>query len=53
MCKAGAYQVYIQSNCNIGLVMHLLNHSSIVMTLAYLGLNQVSTEEMLDSIDFG
>ena len=29
--------VYTQSNYNIGLVMHLLNHSSEAMTLTYLG----------------
>ena len=53
MRKTGAYRVYVQSNYNIGLVMHLLNHSSEAMTLTYLGLDQASTEEMLDNIDFG
>nr|WP_159372559.1 tyrosine-type recombinase/integrase [Ligilactobacillus acidipiscis]SNZ28670.1 integrase/recombinase plasmid associated, putative [Ligilactobacillus acidipiscis]SPM00138.1 integrase/recombinase plasmid associated, putative [Ligilactobacillus acidipiscis] len=53
MRKTGAYRVYMQSNYNIGLVMHLLNHSSEAMSLAYLGLDQASTEEMLDNIDFG
>ncbi|MDT6953734.1 site-specific integrase [Companilactobacillus alimentarius] len=53
MRKTGAYRVYTQSNYNIGLVMHLLNHSSESMTLAYLGLDQASTESMLDQIDFG
>lgn len=53
MRKTDAYRVYVQSNYNIGLVMHLLNHSSEAMTLAYLGLDQASTEEMLDNIDFG
>lgn len=53
MRKAGAYRVYVQSNYNIGLVMKLLNHSSEAMTLAYLGLDQVSREHMLDKIDFG
>ena len=53
MRKTGAYRVYVQSNYNIGLVMKLLNHSSEVMTLAYLGLDQVSREHMLDKIDFG
>lgn len=53
MRKTGAYRVYTQSNYNIGLVMHLLNHSSEAMTLAYLGLDQASTESMLDQIDFG
>ena len=38
---------------NIGLVMHLLNHSSEAMTLTYLGLDQASRETMLDQIDFG
>jgi len=38
MRKTGAYRVYTQSNYNIGLVMHLLNHSSEAMTLAYLGM---------------
>ena len=52
MRKTGAYRVYTQSNYNIGLVMHLLNHSSEAMTLAYLGLDQASTETMLDQIDF-
>ena len=45
--------VYTQSNYNIGLVMHLLNHSSEAMTLTYLGLDQASRETMLDQIDFG
>jgi len=53
MRKTGAYRVYTQSNFNIGLVMHLLNHSSEAMTLAYLGLDQASQETMLDQIDFG
>ena len=53
MRKTGAYRVYMQSNYNIGLVMHLLNHSSESMALAYLGLDQASTEEMLYNIDFG
>ncbi|AUJ31051.1 MAG: site-specific integrase [Liquorilactobacillus hordei] len=53
MRKTGAYRVYAQSNYNIGLVMNLLNHSSEAMTLAYLGLNQASQENMLDRIDFG
>jgi integrase len=53
MRKTGAYRVYTQSNYNIGLVMHLLNHSSEAMTLAYLGLDQASQEAMLDQIDFG
>nr|WP_270228477.1 hypothetical protein [Lactococcus garvieae] len=45
--------VHTQSNYNIGLVMHLLNHSSEAMTLTYLGLDQASRETMLDQIDFG
>jgi len=53
MRKTGAYRVYTQSNYNIGLVMHLLNHSSEAMTLTYLGLDQASQETMLDQIDFG
>jgi len=53
MRKTGAYRVYMQTNYNIGLVMHLLNHSSEAMTLAYLGLDQSSTETMLNQIDFG
>ena len=53
MRKTGAYRVYTQSNYNIGLVMHLLNHSSEAMTLTYLGLDQASRETMLDQIDFG
>ena len=53
MRKTGVYRVYVQSNYNIGLVMKLLNHSSEAMTLAYLGLDQVSREHMLDKIDFG
>ena len=53
MRKTGVYRVYTQSNYNIGLVMHLLNHSSESMTLAYLGLDQASTENMLNQIDFG
>ena len=53
MRKTGAYRAYTQSNYNIGLVMNLLNHSSEAMTLTYLGLDQASTENMLDKIDFG
>lgn len=53
MRKTGAYRVYTQSNYNIGLVMHLLNHSSEAMTLTYLGLDQASRETMLDQVDFG
>lgn len=53
MRKTGAYRVYVQSNYNIGLVMKLLNHSSEAMTLEYLGLDRVSTERALDTIDFG
>ena len=53
MRKTGAYRVYTQSNYNIGLVMHLLNHSSEAITLTYLGLDQASRETMLDQIDFG
>lgn len=53
MRKTGAYRVYVQSNYNIGLVMKLLNHSSESMTLAYLGLDQQSREDLLDQIDFG
>mgnify|MGYP000864102137 FL=1 len=53
MRKTGAYRVYTQSNYNISLVMHLLNHLSEYMTLTYLGLNQDSRETMLNQIDFG
>lgn len=53
MRKTGAYRVYEQTNHNIALVMKLLNHSSERMTLAYLGLDQDSTEQILDHIDFG
>lgn len=52
MRKTGAYRVYQQSNHDIGLVMHLLNHSSEKMTLAYLGLDRESVEDKLDKIDF-
>lgn len=53
MRKTGAYRVYTQSNYNIGLVMNLLNHSSEAMTLAYLGLDQASQENMLGQTNFG
>ena len=53
MRKTGAYRVYQQTNHNIGLVMKLLNHSSEEMTLAYLGLDQDTREQILDTIDFG
>lgn len=52
MRKTGAYRVYVQSRHNIALVMKLLNHSSEQMTLAYLGLDQETTESMLDKINF-
>lgn len=53
MRKTGAYRVYVQSNYNIGLVMKLLNHSSEQVTLNYLGLDQVTRENLLDKVDFG
>lgn len=53
MRKTGAYRVYTQSNYNIGVVMHLLNHSSEAITLTYLGLDQASRKTMLDQIDLG
>lgn len=53
MRKTGAYRVYVQSNYNIGFVMKLLNHSSEAVTLNYLGLDQKTTENLLDKIDFG
>ena len=52
MRKTGAYRVYTQTHYNIGLVMSLLNHSSEDMTLKYLGLDQVSREQMLDKVSF-
>lgn len=52
MRKTGAYRVYTQTHYNIGLVMSLLNHSSEAMTLKYLGLDQVSREQMLDQVNF-
>lgn len=52
MRKTGAYRVYVQTHYNIGLVMELLNHSSEAMTLKYLGLDQVSREQMLDQVKF-
>ena len=52
MRKTGAYRVYTQTHYNIGLVMSLLNHSSEAMTLKYLGLDQVSREQMLDKVRF-
>ena len=50
MRKTGAYRVYKQTHYNIGLWMSLLNHSSEAMTLKYLGLDQVSREQMLDEV---
>ena len=52
MRKTGAYRVQTQTHYNIGLVMSLLNHSSEAMTLKYLGLDQVSREQMLDKVSF-
>ena len=52
MRKTGAYRVYTQTHYNIGLVISLLNHSSEAMTLKYLGLDQVSREQMLDKVSF-
>ena len=52
MRKTGAYRVYTQTHYNSGLVMSLLNHSSEAMTLKYLGLDQVSREQMLDKVSF-
>lgn len=53
MRKTGAYRIYQQSEYNIGLVMHLLNHSSASSTLSYLGLDLTSQQRALDKIDFG
>lgn len=53
MRKTGAYRVYEQTNYNIGFVMNLLNHSDQKATLAYLGLDTVTKEAMLDTINFG
>lgn len=52
MRETGAYRVYTQNHYNIGLVMSLLKHSSESMTLKYLGLDQVSREQMLDEVKF-
>lgn len=43
----------MQSNYNIGLVIHSLNHFSEAMALTYLVLDQASREMMLDQINFG
>ena len=53
MRKTGAYRAYIQSGHNIAFVMKKLNHSSERMTLAYLGLDEVTQEQLLNKIDFG
>lgn len=53
MRKTGAYMVYQQSNYNITLVSDLLNHSSEKQTFRYLGLDQETRENILDTIDFG
>ena len=39
MRKTGTYRVYTHSKYNIGLVIHLLNHSSEAIPLTYLGLD--------------
>ncbi len=52
MRKTGAYRVYTQTGYNIALVMSLLNHSSEKMTLAYLGLDQLSKEKLLNQVNF-
>lgn len=52
MRKTGAYRVYTQNHYNIGLVISLLNDSSEAMTLKYLGLDQVSREQVLDEVKF-
>lgn len=53
MRKTGAYRVYEQTDYNIGFVMDLLNHSNQSATLSYLGLDEITKEELLDQIDFG
>lgn len=53
MHKTGAYRVYEQTNYNIGFVMNLLNHSDQKATLSYLGLDAVTREALLDTINFG
>lgn len=52
MRKTGAYRVYEQTNYNIGFVMNLLNHPYQKATLAYLGLDAVTREDLLDTINF-
>ena len=47
MRKTGAYRVYMQSNYNIGLVMHLLNHSR---EATFLHFNQFHQHRPIDEI---
>ncbi|MDR7678626.1 tyrosine-type recombinase/integrase (plasmid) [Lactiplantibacillus plantarum] len=51
MRKTGAYIVYEQTK-NLALVQKMLNHTSPVTTLRYLGLDEESKQEILDGIDF-
>lgn len=53
MRKTGAYRIYEQSGHNIAACMKILNHSSEQMTLAYLGLDRETINDLLDKIDFG
>lgn len=53
MRKTGAYRLYEANGHEIAPVMHMLNHSSEQMTLAYLGLDEQTMDEKLNRVNWG
>lgn len=50
--KSVANEVYINSGKDIYSVMKFLNHSSVVITQKYLGLNQEQRNEMFNQLNY-
>ncbi len=47
-----AHTIYEESNHDIELVRHVLNHGDIRTTMRYLGVSQKRVKEVIDKIDF-
>ena len=50
--KLFAHTIYEESNHDIELVKHVLNHGDIRTTMRYLGVSQKRVKEVIDKIDF-
>ena len=50
--KLFAHTIYEESNHDIELVRHVLNHGDIRTTMRYLGVSQKRVKEVIDKIDF-